>query len=308
MVDATGAALQALLERLGAEGYRFTAITPSTHQRVLSRALAGWPSLRDVFGWSRPFAAGDLDPSSLALLAGGGALERDGDSLRSAVRVASAGGRLFLHSAFPTTADDAVFFGPDTYRYLRLIERFVPALGPLRRIVDMGAGSGAGGIHAAALRPGARVTLVDINPAALRLARINAAVAGIDAECVLGGRIAAVEGAIDLVIANPPYMIDPERRAYRDGGGLLGGEIALNWVEEALGRLEPGGSVLLYTGAAVVEGRMPLAEALEQLCSDRQARMQFEEIDPDVFGEELDGEPYRNVERIAAIGALITAA
>jgi methylase of polypeptide subunit release factors len=222
--------------------------------------------------------------------------------------VASAGGRLFLHSAFPTSADDSVFFGPDTYRYLRLIEQRVTALGPVRRIVDMGAGSGAGGIHAAGLCPGARVTLVDINPAALRLARINAAAAEVEVEAVLGDRIAAAERAIDLVIANPPYMIDPDRRAYRDGGGLLGGEIALKWVEEALGRLDPGGAVLLYTGAPVVDGRMPLADALDKLCRDTGARISLEEIDPDVFGEELDGDAYRDVERIAAIGATITAA
>lgn len=308
MVDAADAALGTLLKRLKAADYRFTAITPESHQRVMARALHGPPTPRDIFGWSRPFAAGDLDAECLELIEAAGMLERDGAHFRSAVRVASAGGRLFLHSAFPTSADDSVFFGPDTYRYLRLIEQRVPAFGSVRRIVDMGAGSGAGGIHAGALCPGAHVTLVDINPAALRLARINAAAAGIEVEAVLGDRIAAAEGAIDLVIANPPYMIDPDRRAYRDGGGLLGGEIALKWVEEALGRLEPGGTVLLYTGAPVVDGRMPLADALEKLCRDREARCSVEEIDPDVFGEELDGDAYRDVERIAAIGATITAA
>jgi hypothetical protein len=35
--------------------------------------------------------------------------------------------------------------------------------------------------------------------------------------------------------------------------------------------------------------------------------LRYEEIDPDVFGEELEEEPYRNVERIAAVGAVIHA-
>jgi hypothetical protein len=33
--------------------------------------------------------------------------------------------------------------------------------------------------------------------------------------------------------------------------------------------------------------------------------VELSEIDPDVFGEELDQPSYQNVERIAAIGALI---
>ena len=103
------AALEALLRRLKALAYRFVAVTPATHQRVLARGWSGPATLRDIFGWSRRFAESDLDPELLALLEAGGALERGADGLRSRVRAASLGGDLFLHSAFPPDESDAVF-------------------------------------------------------------------------------------------------------------------------------------------------------------------------------------------------------
>ena len=106
------------------------------------------------------------------------------------------------------------------------------------------------------------------------------------------------EGA-DLVIANPPYIMDEARRAYRDGGGLYGGEVALDWVRQALERMAPGGTMLLYTGASVVAGEAPLVAELRRLGAE------IEEIDPDVFGEELDRPAYAEVERIAVILATI---
>jgi methylase of polypeptide subunit release factors len=297
------AALEALLHRLKALAYRFVTVTPATHQRVLARDWSGPATLRDIFGWSRRFAEVDLDPALLALLEAGVALERNADGLRSRVRATSLGGDIFLHSAFPTDAPDAVFFGPDTYRFARFLRDEMARLPTPRWIVDMGAGSGAGGISASREAPRARITLLDVNPAALRLARVNAAAAGVAAEIEQADRLP--HGA-DLVIANPPYMIDSKKRDYRHGGDLLGGAVALDWARHALAALAPGGSMLLYTGAAATGGRLPLVEALHEACAGAGARLDVEEIDPDVFGEELDEPAYRDVERIAAIGARFT--
>lgn len=296
------AALGALLSRLKALDYRFTTVTPATHARVLARPFDGPPTLRDIFGWSRPFREADLEPDLLRLLEDANALDAGPNGLRSAYRVSSLGDDLLLHSAFPTDGADSIFFGPDTYRFARFICACLPKLQPPESIVDMGCGSGAGGIVAAHLAPNARIRLVDLNPAALRIARINARTAGIDAEIVEASRLP--DGA-DLILANPPYMIDPAGRAYRDGGGLLGGEVALAWVTDALGALRPGGSMLLYTGAAEVDGRMPLVAAVQEACSSAGGSVSIEEIDPDLFGEELDLPSYRSVERIAAIGMTV---
>lgn len=295
--------LAELLRRLKALAYRFAAVTPATHQRVLARDFDGPTALRDIFGWSRRFAEHDLDPDLLTLLEEAGALEPSAEGLRSLVRVASLGGDLFLHSAYPTDDSDAVFFGPDTYRFARFVRDALHRLPAPRWIVDMGAGSGGGGIAASRDAPAARVTLLDVNPAALRLARANAAAAGVTAETVEAKRLP--EGA-DLVIANPPYLMDSKGRDYRDGGDLLGGAVALDWTRQALATLAPGGSMLLYTGAAVTTGRVPLIEALQEACAEANARLIVDEIDPDVFGEELEEPAYRQVERIAAIGARVT--
>lgn len=290
-----------LLARLKAAGYRFVTVTPATHARVIARPLIAPPDLRDVFGWNRPFEPGQLDMELVALMEWADMLAHDHGRLRSRLRVASLGADVFLHSAYPTEAEDAVFFGPDTYRFARFVAEHVPP-GFDGRLVDMGAGSGAGGIAAARAAPGARVTFVDTNPAALQLAAVNARGAGVEAECVRAG---SLPGAADLVIANPPYMMDERARAYRDGGDLLGGAVALTWVRDALGSLAPGGTMLLYTGASFSGGVSPLTEALEDACREAGASLALEELDPDVFGEELDQPSYATVERIAAIGAVI---
>jgi methylase of polypeptide subunit release factors len=300
-VVSDGGPLLELLQGLKRLHYQFAAITPLTHARVLARRRDAAPDLRDIFGWSRPFAPADLEPGLLELLERAPALDHVGARLRSRVRVASLDGDLFLHSAFPTESGDAVFFGPDTYRFARFLEAQIPRLpGSPGSVADMGAGSGAGGVVAAHLLPGAKLTLVDVNPAALRFAQANAAAAGVEAQLLQSDRLPA--GA-ELIIANPPYMIDPARRAYRDGGDLLGGAVALDWARQAL---TSGATMLLYTGAAFVAGDAPLLEALRQACSEAGASLAFEEIDPDVFGEELERPDYAEVERIAAIGVLIT--
>jgi methylase of polypeptide subunit release factors len=291
-----------LLRQLRALDYHFTAVTPETHARVLARRIAGQPTLRDVFGWNRSFAPHDLDPRLLSLLETGGALERIGNELRSKVRVASLAGDLFLHSSYPTDQRDSVFFGPDTYRFARFIGQQLSRLDAPRWVIDMGAGSGAGGIVAAHVSRASRITLVDINEAALELARINASMADVRVETV---RADAIPVGSDLVIANPPYMIDERRRSYRNGGALFGGALALEWVKQALAAMPPGGVVLLYTGAAYKDGEAPLIQGLERTCAHAGAALELDELDPDVFGDELDNSAYAHVERIAAIGAVI---
>ena len=73
---------------LRAEGYSFVTPTPETHRRVLARRGEG-TTLRDVFGWSRKFAAGALEERFVRLLDRCGALERNSDGWRSGVRFSS---------------------------------------------------------------------------------------------------------------------------------------------------------------------------------------------------------------------------
>ena len=295
-MDAGQRALVELGRELSRLGYQFTTPTPETHRRVVSRKGGAAGDLRDVFGWSLPFEEALLPPRVLALVAESGSLVRDGTRLRSGVRYSSLGDGLFVHSAYPTREPDAVFFGPDTYRYCALLDSRVEGA---RRCVDVGAGCGAGGI---VLAPRCEsVILCDVNPRALRLAEVNAALAGVGPKISLvrSDVLAGVEDGFDLVVANPPYLADEMHRRYRDGGGALGSELSLRIAREALERLPRGGGLVLYTATAIVDGEDLLLRAL--LPHLRGARFDYRELDPDVFGEELDRAAYRNVERIAVV-------
>jgi SAM-dependent methyltransferase len=302
-------ALLALLGVLKARRYRFTTPTPATQTRVLAREpdrAAG--TLADLLGWNRPFRAGEVDAEVEDLLAAAGALAAGADGLRSRLRVSSLGDDLFLHSAYPTDGADAVFFGPDSYRFADLIRRTLDRapLPPGASVIDIGAGSGVGGMVAARCAPDARVTLTDLNPAALALAGINAVAAGIAAERLEGETLAGFAGPIDLALANPPYLADPAGRTYRDGGDQHGAALSIDMAAAVLPRLAPGGRLVLYTGSAMVGGRDRLAAALAELARDAGVQLDYAEIDPDVFGEELDQPAYREVERIAAVSAIFT--
>jgi hypothetical protein len=296
----TEAALVELGRLLASSGYQFVTVTPETHGRLLARdAAAGRgraTSLRDVFGWNKPFAPALLPKAMLAQLEAARACTQDGGLLRAQVRFSSHGGRLFVHSGFPTMDTSAVFFGPDSYRFCAVLERFAPAA---RRLVDVGCGSGVGGLTLCASTR--RVVLSDINETALRFARVNAALAGVDAEIVHSDVLTGVDGRFDLVIANPPYLRDEAQRVYREGGGEYGEGLAVRIVRDALERLESGGQLLLYTGAAVVSGEDRFYRAVQPVLDAAGAQHRYTELDPDVFGAELWRPAYAQVERLAAV-------
>ena len=292
-------------------GYRFTAITPASHARVNARSGAGAArSLRDVFGWSRPFVPGLLPRNALDWLRSGGLVEESGGLLRSRVRFASLGRVLYAHSAYPTVEAEAVFFGPDTYRFAALIEAELQSrpLGPGARILDIGCGAGPGGMTAALACPAAQpeLLLADINPRALEFARANAALAGLAGTSLQQSNLfESLEGRFELIVANPPYLVDAGERTYRHGGGPLGSGLSLRIVQpDAAGARWPADAV---HRRAHRRGPRPLPERGGAMLERAGCPFSYCEIDPDVFGEELDAPAYADTERIAAV-ALVAAA
>lgn len=288
--------------------YRFSTVTPESQRRVNARSENQEArTLRDVFGWSRPYRAGLLPGRVQSLLELADAVECNGDLYRSRVRYSTLDGNLYVHSSWPTLETDAVFFGPDTHRFVTLIRRSLASLQAIgvRSIVDVGCGSGAGGL-AAAHAIGASVqhlVLADVNAKALELAAVNAALAGFERyACVRSDVLDAIDGPIDLLVANPPYLLDAAARSYRHGGGEHGEGLSIRMLREALPRLSPGGVLILYTGSAIVDGEDVFRRAALPHLDACGAQWRYEEIDPDVFGEELDAPACARVERIAAVG------
>jgi methylase of polypeptide subunit release factors len=176
------------------------------------------------------------------------------------------------------------------------------------RILDVGAGSGAGGLHAALraaeFRPS--VTLSDINRRALRFCGINAALNAVPRVTIVESDLFEhIPGPFDLIIANPPYLVDPLGRTYRHGGGAFGFDLSLRVVTQGLPRLAPGGRLLLYTGSAIVNGLDLFQAALVSRLEGHDVSLSYEEIDPDVFGEELERPPYDRADRLAVVGVTI---
>lgn len=302
-------ALLNLAEALRDRGYHFITPTPLTHERVNSRSEnARANDLTGVFGWSRPFPHDLLPTAIFSLMDKAGVLAPCDAHWRSRVRFSSLDGQLFVHSAFPTDEPDAVFFGPDTYRFAHAIQAHLNNhKGQIGRVVDIGCGSGAGGILAALARPQADVIAIDINPAALRLTRINAALAGADNLTARHSDLLSdVTGEFDLILANPPYLVDPGERAYRHGGGPLGAGLSLAIFDSALERLAPCGTLLLYTGVAMHGNQDPFLREIGQRLEGRGFHWRYREVDPDVFGEELLEGAYTECDRIAAVVLEVT--
>jgi methylase of polypeptide subunit release factors len=313
------AALTDLLQQLARLKYRFSVPTPLTHQRVLARQRPkSEATLTDIFGWNKVFDLAAVPAAILAAMQQADVLRSVGHQYCSAVRIASLGDDLFLHSAYPTTATDAVFFGPDTYRFASLIQQAVQQMKRENadqqtvRVLDIGCGSGAGAIAASralsAQGRAASLVMSDINPLALHYSAINVAAAQLSATTVESDVLAGVSGRFDLILSNPPYLHDDHQRAYRHGGARLGRALSVRIVAQALSRLTPGGMLVLYTGVAIVGGIDALLAELQPLLDAAQCVWHYTELDPDVFGEELERPVYAQADRIAVVGLLATRA
>lgn len=324
-------ALLHLASLLKGMDYAFTTVTPATHARVNARwqnARAG--GINDVFGWNRPFRAEVIPPELFAAMQAAGvlakdvvdstALDREADSWVSQVRAATLHGQLFLHSAYPTAAADAVFFGPDSYRFASAIARYLEGDVRVNRAVDIGCGAGPGAVVVALARPEAEVLAVDINHQALQFTALNARLAGAAGVTVHHSDLLdAVTGEFDLIVANPPYLLDAHERTYRHGGGSFGEGLSLAIAQLAHTRLAPGGTLLLYTGTTILNGCDRFRSRVEplldgtaldchrqhdwnrQLDWSHQLNWKYQELDPDVFGEELSEPAYADADRIAAV-------
>jgi release factor glutamine methyltransferase len=132
-------------------------------------------------------------------------------------------------------------------------------------IADIGTGSGAIAIALAAHLPLARVTAVDLSPAALAIAEANARTHGLDGRIrfLVSDLLEALpldqRGHFDAIVSNPPYvpfsdapLLHPQVREHEPSSALFAGPDGLaiyrRLIPQAHDALKPGGLLALEIG------------------------------------------------------------
>lgn len=159
------------------------------------------------------------------------------------------------------------------------------------RIVDVGTGSGCIALALAAKLPDAQVTGLDASEDALALACENAALTNLTARVTFtkSNLLAAVEGPLDLIVANLPYIPTAELPALQSevqrepasalDGGADGLAIIRRLLPEAAAKLRAGGMLAMEVGleqAAVLAAEFPAHGFTDtRIMKDHQGRERF---------------------------------
>ncbi len=148
---------------------------------------------------------------------------------------------------------------PDSETLIEAAVAVFPDRGAVRRILDLGTGTGCLLLAALAEFPAAFGVGVDITPAAARLAAGNAAALGLAGQAgfIAGDWAAALNGTFDLILSNPPYIpagdlasLMPEVQKFEPRAALDGGADGFA-AYRAICAVLPG--LLGQNGVAVVE-------------------------------------------------------
>ena len=142
-----------------------------------------------------------------------------------------------------------------------------PSPASFLRIVDVGTGSGCIALALAKELPSAEIHATDISPAALEIARANAA------RHQLEGRIhfhqtdllqGLERGGFDFVVSNPPYVgeseadqVQLEVRKYEPRNAVFAGATGLEVIErlipQARESLKPGGWLVMEISGTIAD-------------------------------------------------------
>ncbi|WP_417749741.1 peptide chain release factor N(5)-glutamine methyltransferase [Rosistilla oblonga] len=136
------------------------------------------------------------------------------------------------------------------------------------QLADVGTGSGIIAICLTKNLPNAHVSAIDISPAALRMAELNAA------DHKVQDRIKFIESdllaklpttqPLDMICSNPPYVseaeyaeLDKSVRDFEPRQALVGGpdgtETIVRLIDEALPRLKPGGRLIFELSPMIAD-------------------------------------------------------
>lgn len=162
----------------------------------------------------------------------------------------------------------------DTESVVEVALRWIDGRGGEARVLDLGTGSGAIALSVALERPRCEVYASDVSPAALEVARRNAASSGVEVTFLQADLLRGLEelaGRIDLLVSNPPYVesgeIDalmPEVRLWDPPEALDGGPDGLSFYRRIFAEipelLAPGAGVILEIGDGQAQEVLDLGE------------------------------------------------
>jgi release factor glutamine methyltransferase len=182
------------------------------------------------------------------------------------------------------------------------LARRISGQGEQITIADIGTGCGAIAISLALALPQARIYATDISPLALKVAEVNCRrheVTG-QVELLQGNLIEPLPLAVDLIVANLPYIRDcefvdlsPEIREYEPAIALAGGKDGLDKVREMLEQMRVKGGAHLggWPAHVLLEIGQGQGEMVTSLVNEHFPQASIELI-PDLGG----------IERVAKIG------
>jgi release factor glutamine methyltransferase len=160
---------------------------------------------------------------------------------------------------------------PETELLVELALARIPESAALR-VLDLGTGSGAIAVALAKQRPQARLTAVDVDYAALSVARANAGRHKASVRFFCGDWFGALRGErFDLIVSNPPYVAaeDPHLAMgdlrFEPRRALVGGADGLDCIRAIIAKagvhLGPGAWLLIEHGYDQAEACRGLLEA-----------------------------------------------
>ena len=261
---------------------------PGLHRGLLHRRRPAAVALQRLLtaGETRPVAEIEelLGPTLLHHLQELGALSdtgradtgrgNTGRGIRSEILVVPYRGRIYLSDALRNSGvPDFCYLGRASFAGtdLALDELAqLPANGS-RRVLDLGCGPAVAGL--ALSDSAAEVVVSDIAPRAVRFARLNALLNGIDnAVAVVSDICSDVEGSFDVVITHPPggWTGGSAGSAVvaAAGGQDFGLELPQRMIRAALERTRPGGTVYAVIFAPVLGDRPYAVDVLRRICVD----------------------------------------
>ena len=167
-------------------------------------------------------------------------------------------------------------------------------------LLDLCCGSGCVGLSLASLAPHARVTLADISPQALEVARANEKALGVKAELKQGDLFAPLgRERFDVIAANPPYIPSGDLQSLQRevrfepvlalDGGADGLDFYRRIAQEAPDRLNPGGVLFAEVGIGQAPDVLALFKA-SLPCTQAGTVKDLNGVERVVFGKTSNGE------------------